>query len=144
MIVKNGHSATVRVGNTWPKRVERNGQIAYSNRESLPSGLNIVVTPTVMHDGVTRLALRVSYLEVNGRVNGGFPIVEFRQMRSSLSLKPSQTLVFAQFALGGVQNTTPRLSGIPMFGSFVRNMQATTAQREIVFALRLTYSSKGA
>jgi pilus assembly protein CpaC len=142
---KNGEKASFLVGGEIPIPVSQSvsAGTAFFTIEWKEFGVRLGFTPTVMDDGLVRLAVNpeVSSLDYANAVTfSGFniPAIRTRKASTTVELKDDET-----FVIGGLLNSTetelvskiPLLGSIPLLGAFFRNTSSSTSETELMILI---------
>jgi pilus assembly protein CpaC len=145
LVCMNGEKASFLVGGEIPIPVSQSvsAGTAFFTIEWKEFGVRLGFTPTVMEEGLVRLAVNpeVSSLDYANAVTfSGFniPAIRTRKASTTVELKDDET-----FVIGGLMNSTetelvskiPLLGSIPLLGAFFRNTSSSTSETELMILI---------
>ncbi len=139
LLVKSGQEGKFMAGSKIPIQVISGvGAISGTSIQFIDVGVKIYFKPVVMENGL--ISLKIDPAEVSS-VSGtlavnGYPIIDTREIRTDVQLKPEESLV-----LGGLlqeeaiktMSKVPLLGDIPVLGALFRSTQDDLKSKELVF-----------
>lgn len=139
VVVANGKTGKVLVGEQYPIAITNGSLVGGSNVQFIPIGVQLEIAPVIGANGTITVKLKTTYSDLLGKDPvSSYPIVGDRTVDSELTVKDGEPIVIA----GLYQNLTsetiskvPLLGNIPVLGEIFKNRQRSHQRDEIVFAL---------
>jgi pilus assembly protein CpaC len=139
LLVKSGEEGSFLAGSRIPYAVvATSGGIASSTIVYESVGIKLKFKPAVLENGLINLKIdpaEVSSITGTMAVNG-YPIIDTREVRTSVELKDGESLVLAGLLQEDQINTLskiPLLGDIPYLGALFRTIQNDMKEKELVF-----------
>ena len=139
LLVKSGQEGKFMAGSKIPIQVVSGvGAISGTSIQFIDVGVKINFKPVVMENGL--ISLKIDPAEVSS-VSGtlavnGYPIIDTREIRTEVQLKPEESLVLAgllQEETIKTMSKVPLLGDIPILGALFRSTQDDLKSKELVF-----------
>jgi pilus assembly protein CpaC len=139
LLVKSGEEGSFLAGSRIPYTVvATSGGIATSTIVYESVGIKLKFKPEVLENGLINLKIdpaEVSSIAGTMAVNG-YPIIDTREVRTSVELKDGESLVLAGLLQEDQINSLskiPLLGDIPFLGALFRTIQNDLKEKELVF-----------
>ena len=138
LLVKSGQEGKFLAGQKFPVQVVTGvGAVSGTEIRYEDVGIKLIFKPVVMENGLIHLKISPAEVSsISGFLNNGYPIIDTREIQSTVQLKDGESLVMA----GLLQEETiksmskiPYLGDIPILGALFRSTQDDLVEKELVF-----------